>query len=421
MSEIGDLVLLEKLELASNSLTDSIPEEIGNRFQLQRLVIQANQPTGTIPNIFACMENLDTIVLADNNLSGEIPASIWHSGRIAILLQLNNVTGSVPDNACESIRTLKVDNSPWFRDEGKVDCSCCGNLLSSFRIISNNSKSETVQPSCPSSNIRKLHFKESYWIRDEISNETLREVIGVNSEETVAFCFSPTGCYSSYENEVISSKYNLMYNDTSKSLQEQNDCGTVEVCGRSFGQYHEQRNALNHLTQTFELALVENTTENFALCSVMRNPSFNENDIHDGTLLQRYVSMLVVLWGLDEPKLGYNHECDFDIFECDQNKYIQEIKLGGEGLNGAIPSAIGLLTRLRKIDFSRNKLEGTLDPILFSNMPFLEEIYFEENDLGGTLPKSLFELPKLKMLNLGNNSFVGTLPETDSHSRSLSK
>ena len=137
--------------------------------------------------------------------------------------------------------------------------------------------------------------------------------------------------------------------------------------------------------------------------------------------------MLIILSGSDELKLGSldssdKHECDFHIFRCDRNKkYIEEINLGGRNLSGTIPSGIGLLTRLLKIDFSHNKLEGTLDPNLFSKMPFLEEISFEENDLGGTFPNSLFELPKLKILNVGNNSFVGTLPETDSYPRSLSK
>ena len=411
-----------RLALTNNFLTGSIPVEMGNLLQLKSLLLHFNTLQGTIPNIFTGMEKLEIIALAGNNLSGEIPASIWHPNTNVILLQSNNITGSVPDIACESLSTLKVDNSPWFVDEAKVECPCCENSPSSFRIINNATRTESIRPMCPSSNIRKLHFKEAYWIKDQIPNETIEEFIGVNSEETVEFCFSPSGCYSTYEKVFGSLKHNLKYNHESKSLKEQNDCGAVEVCGESFDQHHEKRNALNHLTQTFERALVENTVENKALCSILVDPHFNEYHVHDGTLLQRYASLHVFFSGPEEPtkEMLDSLVCHQDFLNCDaNNRYIEEMNLQKWNLTGKIPVAIRFLTRLRTINLSYNKLDGTLDPNLFSNMPFLEQIRFEENEIGGTFPNALFELPNLKTLNLANNAFTGSLPQLDSYSKNL--
>lgn len=75
----------------------------------------------------------------------------------------------------------------------------------------------------------------------------------------------------------------------------------------------------------------------------------------------------------------------------------------------SVPEEIGLLTGLKKIDLSRNRLTS-LPEDLFQNLGALEELLVFENHLT-SLPKGLFSgSSRLQMLHLSNNLLV-SLPE----------
>ncbi|KAF7103488.1 hypothetical protein CFC21_104476 [Triticum aestivum] len=71
--EIGQLKLLNGLNLSSNSLTGEIPQEIRNLTNLQMLDLSDNQLTGAIPSALNDLHFLPTFDVSSNRLEGPVP------------------------------------------------------------------------------------------------------------------------------------------------------------------------------------------------------------------------------------------------------------------------------------------------------------------------------------------------------------
>ncbi|XP_010506042.1 PREDICTED: receptor protein kinase-like protein ZAR1 [Camelina sativa] len=116
------------------------------------------------------------------------------------------------------------------------------------------------------------------------------------------------------------------------------------------------------------------------------------------------------------------------------NGRVTSLVLLGKSLSGYIPSELGLLdslnrldlahnnfsktvpvrlfaaTKLRYIDLSHNSLSGPI-PVQIKSMTSLNHLDFSSNHLNGSLPESLAELGSLAgTLNLSYNRFTGEIP-----------
>ena len=72
---MGELVLLNTLNMSHNSLTQPIPSRLGRLKQLESLDLSSNELTGVIPEGLASLDFLTTLNLSNNNLEGRIPGS----------------------------------------------------------------------------------------------------------------------------------------------------------------------------------------------------------------------------------------------------------------------------------------------------------------------------------------------------------
>ena len=422
-SKIGHLLQLENIWMSSNQLNGTIPTELGNLHNLDRLVIAGNKLTGTIPDIFDNFPNMSTLGLSLNDFSGEIPSSIWSLDNYdkpnsGLILHGNNVSGTVPDELCSRVKNLQLDNSMWFVNEPKVRCDCCNkatcNIWESAEVVDG-----TLRHACPTRNIYSITFFERYWIEDNIANVTLNKFHGNGNSFSKDLCLSPTGCYTLYDLDRQQLDYDLNYRASSQRLSSQNTCEAVNICGISFDQNHPKRQALNHLTQ---IALVDASKMNDsssadykALCWILtQDELYDDFEICDGTLLQRYILML---WAFRQGQIELleqvkrRHTCEWPSVECGPDtKFIKEINLSNESLTGPLMPELGLLTRLRKLDMSNNHITGKLDPFIFASKPNLEEILLGGNEFRGPVPKEILTSPKLKKLNISHNVLTGTLP-----------
>ncbi|KAG5544667.1 hypothetical protein RHGRI_017191 [Rhododendron griersonianum] len=102
---------------------------------------------------------------------------------------------------------------------------------------------------------------------------------------------------------------------------------------------------------------------------------------------------------------------DFLPVLCQINS-LESIDLSDNHLS-SIPSefmtACGNLSGLRELNFSRNRLSGSLPN--FSGYLKLESLDLSHNSLSGTISLQLDGLVSLKILSLGYNHFVGKIPE----------
>ena len=464
-SEIWELSSIRWFYVYNNKLTGSIPEDFGNLSLLNRVFFEGNMFTGSLPDVFHNFTMLQWFDISGNKLSGSIPDSLWNLTTFQRLhLQSNLLTGTVPKNFCSSNINMgkpDVDRTTWFLDKPKVECSCCGNSPS-CRLwdIEEDLIGDNKRIPCPSSNIVNIpDIYSEYWATDLLSDATLTDLFGLIFHDA-DLCLSPTGCYNIehlIDEKQTKTSYNLSYSSSSQFLAQQDECDAVEICGFSFHRDHPKRTLLNHFTQSvvpdfadFNDSSSSHQSRMDALCWIMvEDPLFDEYEICDGSLLQRYILAFFFI-SQTNSKYDFNQfssepTCEWPGIRCDtNNKFVEHIILPNADLHGTIISEISYLVTLKTIDLSSNsltgsliteigfllglqtinvnmnRLTGTINPSLLTPLQKLSVFEVGNNQLGGNIPKELVELPLLRKVNLMNNTLIGTLP-TNSYSQNLGK
>ena len=430
-SQMGNISSLEWLILDNNKFTGSIPNELKNLESIAWIHLNANFLTGSIPDMFQTMPNLTDLYMAHNQLSGSIPDSIWALESIfRLLLDNNDLTGSVPDDFCSKVdNRLTVDSLVWFRDEPKVKCECCGALSGchSWGFMFSHEF-------CPSQNTYNINFYQQMNFTNLLSNITNSIQVG-EQFSSLDVCLSPVGCYSistlrgPKEEKEESNLLQYFASDqlpVSQNSSNLNECPVVDICGTSFDMHHPKRTGLSHITQL--VAPDMTTTQNpvhEVVCWIMTEDKLYDNySICDGTLIQRYVLMLLYVscnLEIDMEELASIHTCQWPGVLCDPfDKFVEHLRLPGRLLHGTLISEIGLLTsQLKTFDLSNNTLSGSLHPGVYSNMPKMEEFNIGSNRFEGKLPIRLMDMQTLKELNMSHNNFADTLPNNFECSKQL--
>ncbi|KAK7390303.1 hypothetical protein VNO78_25605 [Psophocarpus tetragonolobus] len=96
------------------------------------------------------------------------------------------------------------------------------------------------------------------------------------------------------------------------------------------------------------------------------------------------------------------------------------IALAGKGLSGYLPSELGTLRFLRRLNLHDNAFSGVLPPQL-SNATALHSLFLHRNNLSGPIPSSLCSLPRLQNLDLSENAFSGHVPESLKNCKNLQR
>ncbi|GKU93547.1 hypothetical protein SLEP1_g7137 [Rubroshorea leprosula] len=85
------------IDLSSNNLIGSIPEELISLKDLHNLNLSWNHLSGQIPEKIGRMENLESLDFSKNGLSGTIPSSMSSLTKLSRLnLSYNNLSGPIP-------------------------------------------------------------------------------------------------------------------------------------------------------------------------------------------------------------------------------------------------------------------------------------------------------------------------------------
>ncbi|KAL3501032.1 hypothetical protein ACH5RR_035481 [Cinchona calisaya] len=96
------------------------------------------------------------------------------------------------------------------------------------------------------------------------------------------------------------------------------------------------------------------------------------------------------------------------------------IAVAAKNLRGYIPSELGTLVYLRRLNLHGNNFYGSIPDQLF-NASSLHSIFLYGNNLSGTLPPSICNLPRLQNLDLSNNSLSEALPKELRNCRQLQR
>jgi len=105
-----------------------------------------------------------------------------------------------------------------------------------------------------------------------------------------------------------------------------------------------------------------------------------------------------------------NHdECLWIGISCDENGLVTEIKLPNLLFGGTLPAEWGFFPNLKSIDFSNNKLEGSIPEGIYEILG-LEEVHLYKNRLTGTISSKIGNLWSLRRFHLNHNRLSGSIP-----------
>ncbi|XP_062203506.1 receptor protein kinase-like protein ZAR1 [Phragmites australis] len=96
------------------------------------------------------------------------------------------------------------------------------------------------------------------------------------------------------------------------------------------------------------------------------------------------------------------------------------VAVAGKNISGYIPSELGSLLFLRRLNLHGNRLAGAI-PAALSNASSLHSLYLYGNRLTGGLPVALCDLPRLQNLDVSGNALSGELPLDLRNCRSLQR
>lgn len=121
-------------------------------------------------------------------------------------------------------------------------------------------------------------------------------------------------------------------------------------------------------------------------------------------------------------------ECSWHGIRCNDDKYVQKLEIGNNGLAGVIPQEIVALEKLDVLGLEQNSLIGPIPSgfadglyrvrlqsnALSGPLPAFPEsvltLQVEDNRLSGEITEAVANLPNLKKLNLNDNKFTGDIP-----------
>ncbi|CAM0949161.1 unnamed protein product [Alopecurus aequalis] len=96
------------------------------------------------------------------------------------------------------------------------------------------------------------------------------------------------------------------------------------------------------------------------------------------------------------------------------------LAVAGKNVSGYIPSELGSLLFLRRLNLHDNRLTGAI-PAALSNASSLHSLFLYNNALTGELPVALCDIPRLQNLDVSRNSLSGELPLDLRSCRSLQR
>ncbi|CAK7356992.1 unnamed protein product [Dovyalis caffra] len=114
VTQLGQLLNLQYLELFSNNISGRIPDELGNLTNLVSLDLYLNKLNGPIPVTLGKLQKLRFLRLNNNTLSGTIPMNLTLVTSLQVLdLSNNDLHGDIPVNGSFSLFTpISFQNNP---------------------------------------------------------------------------------------------------------------------------------------------------------------------------------------------------------------------------------------------------------------------------------------------------------------------
>ncbi|KAL6311444.1 hypothetical protein AAG906_005349 [Vitis piasezkii] len=328
---VQNLAHLKKLQLSEVNISSTIPHELENLSSLTTLFLRGCGLHGEIPFSLVNMSQLTTLTLARNQLSGQIPSWLMNLTQLTELdLGANNLEGGIPSSLFElvSLQYLSVQGNSL---NGTVELNMLHKLksLTSFQLSNNR--------------LSLLGYTRT--------NVTLPKfkLLGLDSCNLTEF---PDFLQNQDELKVVFLANNKIHGPIPK----------------------------NKLTGEISPLICNMSSLMFL-------------DLSSNNLSGRIPQCLANL-----------------------SKSLSVLDLGSNSLDGPIPQTCTVPNNLRVVDLGENQFQGQI-PRSFANCMMLEHLVLGNNQIDDIFPFWLGALPQLQVLILRSNRFHGAIGSWHSNFR----
>ncbi|XP_059663932.1 receptor-like protein 6 [Cornus florida] len=362
LSLLGKLTKLVFLDLTGNNLMCEIPSSFGNLTQLLGLSFQSSQITGRIPSWLMNLTQLVYLYLPYNLLQGSIPESISELKNLQDLdLGFNNLSG-----------TMKLDVFLTLKNLFNLQLS--GNQLALLTSSTTNATfPNLILLELASCNLTEfpefLKFQDKLrWL--DLSNNRIQGLLpawiwNMSTKTLQAILLSRNFIAGFHQPPLVLPWGRLHILDLSSNLLQ----GSLPVPPSSTFVYNVSNNQLSGEIQP-----------------IICNMSF----LHAMDLSYNNLS-------------GIIPQCLGSFADS-----LSLLNLRSNNLHGSIPQTYKKGTKLRMINLSQNQLQGPV-PRSLINCSLLESLDLGSNQINDTFPFWLGALPGLQVLVLRSNRFHGAI------------
>lgn len=393
-ASIGNLQLLELLSINDTKIGGNIPFGLGTLTKLKTIGLSSNQLFGPIPSNLGNLSHLGALFLDRNQLSGEIPNELGNATSLTSLgLGYNLLTGPIP-SSIGNLTNLGIlylesnDLSGPLSGLSGISSSCFIN------ITFNRFTFEGIEP-----NIAKLDY---YAPQKTFSLTSEGGILRANVGGTAA-----NNVYRWYKNGILVATNNItdLYSPTGDGTYRVQVSNSVASSLTMVSEdYIVGPDNLESDRQALLAFYLETNGGGWTNRSGWNYPG-NVGDSPCGWFGVSCTAGRVTSLNMDVNNLNGTITPNI--------KNLKKLKIFSLGSNsslrGEIPSSIGELSQLERIELISNQLTGSL-PSSLGNLSKLQTLYVAGNKIGGAIPSTIENLNLLETLVLASNNLTGSIP-----------
>ncbi|KAJ9686890.1 hypothetical protein PVL29_015659 [Vitis rotundifolia] len=359
---LGKQTKLTYLDLRQINLIGKIPFSLVNMSQLTLLTLAKNQLSGQIPSWLMNLTQLTALDLGGNNLEGGIPSSLFELVNLQDLsVQGNNLTGIVELHMLSKLKNL-------------TELQLSGNRLSLLSYTRTNA----TLPKFKFLGLESCNLTE---FPDFLQNQDELEVLSLS------------------DNKIHGPIPQWMWNISKETLR-------ALVLSRNFLTGFDQRPVVLPWSRLYHLQLDSNMLQGSL---PIPPPSTLVYKVSGNKLTGEIPPLICNMTSLMLLDLSSNN-LSGRIPQCLANfsKSLSVLDLGSNSLDGPIPQTCTMSNNLRVIDLGENQFQGQI-PRSLASCTKLENLVLGNNQINDIFPFWLGALPQLQVLILASNRFHGTI------------
>ncbi|XP_051128687.1 receptor-like protein kinase BRI1-like 3 [Andrographis paniculata] len=384
---------LRVLDLSSNVMTGNVPTEFCTKTlnsKLEKLLLANNYLSGSVPSELGLCRNLRTIDLSFNDLIGSIPPEIWNLPELSdVVMWANRLTGDIPEGICINGGNLQM----LILNNNQITGTLPKSIVNCTNLIWVSLSSNRISGGLPAEigNLVNLAILQ-------LGNNSLSGPIPAGIGECRSLIWldlNSNELTGSIPRELAASTGHIVPGPVSgKQFAFVRNEGGTEC--RGAGGLVE-----------FEGIRTERLA-NFPM--VHSCPSTR---IYTGLTVYTFSGNGSMIY-LD---LSYNRLSGAIPDSLGSMNYVQVLNLGHNEITGEIPDSFGGLRTVGVLDLSHNKLRG-LVPGSLVGLSFLSDLDVSNNNLSGSIPSG-GQLTTFPASRYANNSGLCGVPLPPCSSRNI--